>query len=175
MKTAITKFTLAAGSHTILARTIVEIVGETPNLYLIKHKGKVSHHAKNNFILNSIAEKREGVMLREITGTAFKITFVPMGAKVEIICEIPDGRFLINYQDKEALIPSDWIEEIKPDYAAFSKQFLWGTRGKDGKEELKWVRLIDCSTEHLKAILNTQAHISVEYRETIQFILKERE
>jgi hypothetical protein len=29
----------------------------------------------------------------------------------------------------------------------------WGTFGKSGKEPLKYVKLIDCSTEHLEAIL----------------------
>jgi hypothetical protein len=36
---------------------------------------------------------------------------------------------------------------------------LWGTYGKSGKEPLKWVRLIDCETDHLQAILRTQPHI----------------
>jgi len=33
-------------------------------------------------------------------------------------------------------------------------KLLWGTYGKDGKSLLKYVRLQDCTTEHLKAILN---------------------
>ena len=35
----------------------------------------------------------------------------------------------------------------------------WGTYGHDGKQPLKWVRLIDLSTNHLKAIL-LQPHVS---------------
>jgi hypothetical protein len=178
MKTAIPKYDLYSSSTGVIAipeKSIVEIVGETPNLYLIKYKNKVAHYSKKHFILNSIVEKREGIMLRQITGTAFGIIFVRMGERVEIVCEIPDGRFLIKYNSTEYLVSQSAVDEIKPDYDALSKFLEWGTYGKSGKEPLKWVRLIDCSTEHLKAILNTQKQISGEYRETIQFILKERE
>ena len=36
---------------------------------------------------------------------------------------------------------------------------LWGTYGKSGKEPLKWVKLGDCETEHLQAILRTQPQL----------------
>ena len=39
------------------------------------------------------------------------------------------------------------------------KKTLWGTYGLNGDQPLKWVRLIDCSTDHLQAILR-QPHIS---------------
>lgn len=32
------------------------------------------------------------------------------------------------------------------------KNALWGTYGPTGKDPLKYVRLIDCSTDHLKKI-----------------------
>ena len=34
--------------------------------------------------------------------------------------------------------------------------FKWGTRGKDGKQPLKFVVLKDMTTEHIEAILETQ-------------------
>jgi hypothetical protein len=37
--------------------------------------------------------------------------------------------------------------------------FKWGTRGKDGKQPLKYVPLKDLTTEHIEAILKTQDHI----------------
>jgi hypothetical protein len=37
--------------------------------------------------------------------------------------------------------------------------FKWGTRGKDGKQLLKYVPLKDLTTEHIEAILETQDHI----------------
>lgn len=39
------------------------------------------------------------------------------------------------------------IEEMK-------EKLLWGTYGKNGNEPLRWVKLCDCSTEHLQAILS---------------------
>lgn len=41
-----------------------------------------------------------------------------------------------------------------------SETFKWGTRGKDGKQPLKYVVLKDLTTEHIEAILNTQSHIA---------------
>ena len=35
----------------------------------------------------------------------------------------------------------------------------WGTFGKNGDEPMRIVRLGDCSTEHLQAILRTEGHI----------------
>lgn len=35
----------------------------------------------------------------------------------------------------------------------------WGTRGKDGKQPLKYVLLCNLETEHIQAILDTQQHI----------------
>jgi hypothetical protein len=45
--------------------------------------------------------------------------------------------------------PHDVIREV----------FKWGTRGKDGKQPLKYVPLKDLTTEHIGAILETQDHI----------------
>ena len=56
----------------------------------------------------------------------------------------------------------------------------WGTFGLAGKDPLKVKRLIDCSTEHLQAILDTQPHIRAccfqgfYYDELIKSILKDR-
>ena len=38
--------------------------------------------------------------------------------------------------------------------------FRWGTRGKDGRQPLKYVPLKDLTTDHIVAILETQTHIS---------------
>lgn len=60
---------------------------------------------------------------------------------------------------------------------------LWGTYGKNGithcngtcpEHQLQIVRLIDCSSEHLIAILDTQHHIPPIYREVITVILRDR-
>jgi len=55
------------------------------------------------------------------------------------------------------------------------KQMTWGTYGKHRSEPLKYVRLMDCSTEHLKAILRTQGQIVDLTRLVIESILEDRE
>jgi hypothetical protein len=55
------------------------------------------------------------------------------------------------------------------------QKLMWGTYGlppRDGK--VKWVRLIECSTEHLSAILLTQPQITAITREVIYSILNDR-
>lgn len=59
------------------------------------------------------------------------------------------------------------LEELKP-------IARWGTNGKNGKKSLRWVRLINCSTAHLNAILRTQPFIGPLYLEIIQSILADR-
>lgn len=39
------------------------------------------------------------------------------------------------------------------------QSFHWGTRGKDGKQPLKWVALKDLDTDHIEAIIDTQTHV----------------
>lgn len=45
--------------------------------------------------------------------------------------------------------------------------FEWGTRGKDGNEELKWVKLRDMSIEHIEAVKgsNNIFEKELKYRE----------
>jgi len=52
----------------------------------------------------------------------------------------------------------------------------WGTYGKHGDNPLTYVKLIDCSTEHLQAILQTQKQIwGTDYELLIREILKDRD
>jgi hypothetical protein len=46
--------------------------------------------------------------------------------------------------------------------------FKWGTRGKDGKEELQWRTLDSLSSEHVQAILNTQHHRAEDIRKVFE-------
>ena len=70
-----------------------------------------------------------------------------------------------------------WMEwcltDDEPFYTIKSK-LLWGTRGKDGKQPFKYVRLLNCDTNHLKMILKTQ-QISPIYESVIKSILKDRQ
>lgn len=46
----------------------------------------------------------------------------------------------------------DPIEDIR-------EVFKWGTRGKDGNQPLTYVKLMDMTDDHIKAILDTQVQI----------------
>lgn len=46
-------------------------------------------------------------------------------------------------------------------------RFLWGTYGPEGKGEMKWVPIKDCSADHLEAILKTQPHVKGKLVEKI--------
>lgn len=50
----------------------------------------------------------------------------------------------------------------------------WGTYGPTGTDKLKYVRLIDCSTEHLEAILKQCQQYHDTYVILINEILKQR-
>lgn len=71
-----------------------------------------------------------------------------------------------------SLNSSDPFDTIK-------ERLLWGTRGIDGKQPLNWVRLIDCSTTHLQAILEYPYQIgktlSPIYTKVIKHILSGRD
>jgi hypothetical protein len=51
----------------------------------------------------------------------------------------------------------------------------WGTRGKDGKQPLKYVPVSSLGTEHIEAILETQSHITDAIRKVFIDELKYRE
>lgn len=55
------------------------------------------------------------------------------------------------------------------------ENFIWGTRGKDGKSPLKYVLLKNCDTDHLQNILKDVKHIQAETKKVIEYILKNRE
>jgi len=54
------------------------------------------------------------------------------------------------------------------------KNLLWGTYGKPVTFPVRWVRLIDCTTEHLKNILKTQFQLDELYRLVIKNIITDR-
>jgi hypothetical protein len=75
---------------------------------------------------------------------------------------------------------------MNPSSHRMTKQHaLWGTYGKGGAvhcggtcplHRLQWVRLVDCTTEHLQAILRTQSQIrNTAYPGLIASILRDRD
>jgi hypothetical protein len=53
----------------------------------------------------------------------------------------------------------EWSVYTDDEHELIREVFKWGTRGKDGKQPLKYVPLKDLTTEHIEAILDTQTHI----------------
>ena len=53
-------------------------------------------------------------------------------------------------------------------------EMTWGTRGPLGDQPVKQVRLVDLSSDHLKNILTSQSAISIERKDTIFEILRDR-
>lgn len=49
---------------------------------------------------------------------------------------------------------------IEDPFTTIREAFHWGTRGIDGKQPLTWKALKDLDTDHIKAILDTQTHIT---------------
>lgn len=73
----------------------------------------------------------------------------------------------MNKVEHYTIYKGESFEDIK-------KKLLWGTYGKDGDQPLKYVRLIDCETEHLQAIIKDVAKINPLHRGVILSILIER-
>lgn len=67
---------------------------------------------------------------------------------------------------KLGITPTEPFEEARA-------KVLWGTYGKSGREPLKYVRLIDCSDEHLRNIQRTQ-NLGSAYALVVSSILLDR-
>jgi predicted phosphohydrolase len=63
--------------------------------------------------------------------------------------------------EEMSLYEEDTIESLR-------EYFVWGTRGKDGKQPLSWIKLKEMMSDHIEAILDTQTHISDAVRELFQ-------
>ena len=59
---------------------------------------------------------------------------------------------------------------VDDDFMHIRAAFSWGTRGKDGRQPLKYVPMKDLDTDHIQAILDTQHHIPAYIR--LQFVLE---
>ena len=44
----------------------------------------------------------------------------------------------------------------KDDFSKVREVVTWGTRGKDGRQPLTWIKLKDLADDHIQAILKTQ-------------------
>lgn len=62
---------------------------------------------------------------------------------------------------------SDYAEEI------VRENLVWGTYGKDGRSELRWVALKDMDSDHIESVLNG-CNLSKFYRNAMEHELKLR-
>jgi hypothetical protein len=69
----------------------------------------------------------------------------------------------------------DWSLSDDIPLDVIAQKLLWGTRGKDGKQPLKYVRLASCETDHLQAILKNVPNLSDLYNQVINLIIFERD
>lgn len=85
-----------------------------------------------------------------------------------------ENKFGIHKLDEVTILE----EKDCPDTDSFEWQKqtkIWGTNGPDGDQPTKYVMLIDCSSDHLNAILHHCGHISDDIRNIIKSILIDRE
>ena len=80
---------------------------------------------------------------------------------------------------KRRYVPDAPYEELSVDsddldFSEIREVFKWGTYGKDGNEPLQRKTLASLTESHIKAILETQTHISAEVRGLFQQELKWR-
>lgn len=72
----------------------------------------------------------------------------------------------------------DWCLTESSPFDLVKERLLWGTSGKDGTQPVKYVRLMNCETSHLKAILVYKfpngSEINDIYRKVICQILSDR-
>jgi len=102
----------------------------------------------------------------------------------ESCCAHPDNVKVRGQQNIAKSNDSAWWEDGFPVHCRISNESeriptkdtaMWGTYGKGGNEPLKWVKLVDCTTEHLEAILRTQPQVwNTNYEEFIKEILEDR-
>ena len=59
---------------------------------------------------------------------------------------------------------------VGDDFQHIRAAFSWGTRGKDGRQPLKYVPMKDLDTDHIQAILDTQYQIPGYIRN--QFVME---
>ena len=79
--------------------------------------------------------------------------------------------FRRNVNDYPALDTSKYSDDP---HEEIREGFYWGTRGKDGKQPLKYKPLKDLDTDHIHAIIGTQAHVPEWRRDIFKKELKYR-
>lgn len=109
--------------------------------------------------------------MKKIAIANYTIPAMRKGDKFQIISE-SNGDVAVSGGPHGAFVmPKSMVSVLH--CSELAKTLNWGTFGPEGKNPLKIVRLIDCSTDHLQKILDTQP-IQDYYRETIKYIIDSR-
>lgn len=71
----------------------------------------------------------------------------------------------------------DWSLNKNEDFELIKQRLLWGTRGKNGNEPLKYLPLIELETSHLEALIeyNLEYPINPLHLSVIESILEDRQ
>ena len=75
----------------------------------------------------------------------------------------------IPFQTEDYSVESYFLDE-KDSFEKIAKHLLWGTRGKDGKEPLRYIPLAECEKSHLEAIIS-QCDPSPLHKAVIVYLL----
>ena len=59
------------------------------------------------------------------------------------------------------------LEDDEP-HEVQRRVMVWDTRGKDGKKPLEYKAIADLDTDHIEAILKTQKHIALVYKNCME-------
>jgi hypothetical protein len=55
-----------------------------------------------------------------------------------------------------------------------AENYIWGTRGVDGDQRLKWVLLKNCTKDHLQNILKSVSNIAENTTKIIKYLIKKK-
>ncbi len=122
----------------------------------------------NDIILNAIRTP-DGTVLESRTRHDY-VTYKDANGKRYMVDGGLDYIRRSNNSDEE-----DLTVMLNDGHKTVREALTWGTRGIDGKEELRYVRLCDMTTEHIEACLETQLSMYPQIRTAMENELKWRE
>ena len=115
---------MTTSNPTILQNALKITIGTQPPIYL-----RSSHrHDFNRYVFSN----------GSYTYTDGGLDYIHRGSTENIPSNVKVEDFSLNSQDN---------------FSRIRARLLWGTRGKSGHEPLSYVRIVDCSTSHLRNIL----------------------
>lgn len=88
------------------------------------------------------------------------------------------AQVLFNLNIPNLSVTEYYLEEvdylINKNFVRPEKILFWGTFGKDGKQDLKWVPIENMEIEHLEAVLKTQENMSLKLKNIMKKVLRRK-